>query len=86
MGDSEKRVDVTYGNDLAESDVVFFGDPDRWKLIGKAWSKREGWMKSTKVLACKDGSSVLQVTTQLRNPDGSWAVAEAITHVPCVIE
>ena len=59
-------------------DIVFWGDGDTFKLISKASSEAEGWMKSTKAMQC--GSDVVvQVTTQQRNPDGSYSIAEALT-------
>lgn len=62
-------------------DIIFWGDGDMFRLISKASSENEGWMKSTKAMQC--GSSVVvQVTTQQRNPDGSYSVAEALTTVP----
>ena len=62
-------------------DVVKFGNPDDWKLLCKASSESEGWMKSTKWMEL--GNAVLvQVSTQQRNPDGSYAVAEALAVVP----
>ncbi|MEL6280849.1 MAG: hypothetical protein AAFR28_18505 [Pseudomonadota bacterium] len=64
-------------------DLKVFGDGDMWKLLCKASSEDEGWMKSTKVLEISSGC-VVQVSTQQRNPDGSWAVAEAVTFVPGV--
>ena len=56
-------------------------------LLCKASSKSEGWMKSTKAMYVDEGC-VVQVTTQQRNPDGSYAVAEALTYVPgaCIID
>ena len=61
-------------------DIKFFGDSDTFKLICKASSQKEGWMKSTKAMQC--GSSVVvQVTTQQMNPDGSYSIAEALTSV-----
>ena len=44
-------------------------------------------MKSTKAMYVDEGC-VVQVTTQQRNPDGSYAVAEALTYVPgaCIID
>lgn len=63
-------------------DIEFWGDGDTFKLISKASSKKEGWMKSTKAMQVKGGGCVIQVTTQQRNPDGSYSIAEAITHVP----
>lgn len=61
-------------------DIVFWGDGDTFKLISKASSEYEGWMKSTKAMQCGD-SVVVQVTTQQRNPDGSYSLAEALTTV-----
>ena len=66
------------------SDLQVWGDGDLFKLISKASSQREGWMKSTKAMSTGDGCLV-QVTTQQRNPDGSYTVAEALTFVPNVI-
>jgi hypothetical protein len=40
-------------------------------------------MKSTKVCNVPYGC-IVQVTTQQKNPDGSYAVAEALTYVPSV--
>lgn len=62
-------------------DIVVFGDGDLFKLLCKSSSQQEGWMKSTKVMPVETGC-VIQVTTQQRNPDGSYAVAEALTFVP----
>lgn len=64
-------------------DVVVVGDGDAFKLLCKAYSKAEGWMKSTKAMQVPEGC-VVQVTTQQMNPDGSYAIAEAITFVPGV--
>lgn len=64
-------------------DVRFFGNPDAWVLICKASSEEEGWMKSTKAMDVAVGCLV-QTTTQQRNPDGSYSIAEAVTHVPYV--
>lgn len=61
-------------------DIEIFGE-DLFKLLSKASSKNEGWVKSTKAMEVP-GGCVVQVTTQQRNPDGSYAVAEAITFVP----
>ena len=66
-------------------DIVVFGDGDMFKLLSKASSEREGWMKSTKAMEIPGVGCVIQVTTQQRNPDGSYAVAEAATFVPGVM-
>jgi len=61
------------------SDVVIFGE-DLFKLLSKASSKKQGWMKSTKAMETSRGCLV-QVTTQQRNVDGTYSVAEALTFV-----
>lgn len=77
----------TLGNTCANGttknvkDVIFWGNGDMFQLISKASSQKEGWMKSTKAMDC-EGYVVVQVTTQQRNPDGSYVVAEALTTVP----
>ena len=62
-------------------DIQTFGNGDAFKLICKAWSKKEGWMKSTKAMEIPDLGCVVQVTTQQTNPDGSFAIGEAVTFV-----
>jgi len=62
-------------------DIVFWGDGDTFKLISKASSEAEGWMKSTKAMQAGN-HVVVQVTTQQRNTDGSYVIAEALTTVP----
>jgi hypothetical protein len=63
-------------------DIVFFGDGDTFKLISKASSELEGWMKSTKAMEIEGVGCVVQTTTQQRNPDGSYALTDAVTFVP----
>lgn len=65
------------------SDIEFFGNGDLFQLLCKAHSESEGWMKSTKAMDTPTGA-VVQVTTQQRNPDGSYSIAEALTFVPGV--
>ena len=60
-------------------DVVFWGNGDTFKLISKASSVEEGWMKSTKAMEIPFSGCVIQVTTQ----QGEH-VAEALTFVPGV--
>ena len=59
-------------------DIQFWGDGDTFRLISKASSKVEGWMKSTKAMFVGTGC-VIQVTTQQGDN-----VAEALTYVPGV--
>lgn len=66
------------------SDLEVFGDGDMFKLLCKASSESEGWMKSTKAMEVEGVGCVVQITTQQRNPDGSWSVAEACCFVPGV--
>lgn len=65
-------------------DIQVVGDGDLFQLLFKASSESEGWMKSTKAMDLGEGCLV-QVTTQQRNPDGSYVVAEALSYVPDVI-
>lgn len=60
-------------------DAFIFGD-DSWKLITKFSSESRGTMKSTKAMQCGN-AVVVQVTTQQRNPNGSYSIAEALTTV-----
>jgi len=60
-------------------DVVFFGDGDTFKLLCKASSKKQEWMKSTKAMEIHGLGCVVQVTTQQYGN-----VAEAVTFVPGV--
>ena len=64
-------------------DIKFVGNGDTFQLLCKASSQKEGWMKSTKAMETPFGC-VVQVTTQQKNSDGSYALAEALTFVPRV--
>lgn len=65
-------------------DIKVVGNGDTFKLLCKASSESEGWMKSTKAMDTGVGC-VVQVTTQQQNLDGSYSVAEALTFVPGVM-
>lgn len=88
--DGERPATKTLGNTDVNgarknvTDLVVFGDGDTFKLICKASSAREGWMKSTKAMDVPGVGCVVQITTQQRNADGSYVVAEAVTFVPGV--
>lgn len=58
-------------------DIIFWGDGNTFKLISKASSKNEGWMKSTKAMEIENVGCVVQVTTQQGDN-----IAEALTFVP----
>ena len=61
-------------------DLKVIGNGDMFKLLSKAYSKEEGWMKSTKAMEIKGVGCVVQVTTQQGDN-----VAEALCFVPNVI-
>ena len=64
-------------------DIKVVGNGDMFRLLCKASSEKEGWMKSTKAMQVV-GGCVVQVTTQQFNINGSYSVAEALTYVPGV--
>lgn len=78
--ETEKTLNNTTASQAKDNvkDIIFWGDGNMWKLLGKASSKNEGWMKSSKAMEVPHGC-VVQVTTQ----QGS-NVAEAVTFVPGV--
>jgi len=61
-------------------DVEYIGD-DVWKLLCRESSKSEGYIRSTKVMNVEYGC-LIQVSTQQKNSDGTYAVAEALQYVP----
>lgn len=60
-------------------DIIFWGDGSMFKLLSKASSKNEGWMKSTKAMEIPHVGCIVQVTTQQGDN-----VSEALTYVPDV--
>lgn len=60
-------------------DIEVYGEGDTFRLICKASSGAEGWMKSTKAMEIPGVGCVIQVTTQQGDN-----VAEALTFVPGV--
>ena len=79
----EKSLGNTCANGAKKNvkDIVFWGNGDTFKLISKASSEAEGWMKSTKAMFTGNGV-VVQVTTQQKNIDLTYSLAEALTFVP----
>lgn len=65
-------------------DIRTVGDGDLFQLLCKVSSESEGWMKSTKAMEIPYEGCLVQVTTQQKNDDGTYAVAEALTYVPGV--
>jgi hypothetical protein len=60
-------------------DLVIYGNGDVFKLLSKASSVAERWMKSTKVMQIEGVGCLVQVTTQQGDN-----VAEALEFVPNV--
>ena len=60
-------------------DLQIWGNGDTWKLICKASSEKEEWMKSTKAMEIDGVGCLVQVTTQQ-----DYMPAEAVTFVPGV--
>jgi len=58
-------------------DIKVVGNGDTFKLLCKASSKNEGWMKSSKACEIKGVGCIVQVTTQQGDN-----VSEAVTFVP----
>ncbi len=63
-------------------DLGTVGDPFKWRLVCKAYSKIEGWMKSTKAMDIPGAGVIVQVTTRETEAARGLAVAEALTFVP----
>jgi len=76
---SDKSLGNTDANAAKKNvkDIKFFGYGDTFKLICKASSQAEGWMKSTKAMEIPGVGCVVQVTTQQGDN-----IAEALTFVP----
>ncbi|MDZ5480433.1 hypothetical protein [Bacillus thuringiensis] len=81
MKEKDLNISEVRGAKKSISDLQVYGDGDTFALLCKASSQEQGWMKSTKVCNVI-GGCVMQVTTQQKNPDGSYSVAEALTYVP----
>lgn len=83
---TEKTLNVTdvNGAKKAIGDIQVFGNGDAFALLCKASSQEQGWMKSTKAMNVPGAGALVQVSTQQRNPDGSYSLAEALTFVPGV--
>lgn len=79
---NDKTLDVTSIDDAKNkvSDIKVVGDGNLFQLLCKASSESQGWMKSSKAMQTPSGC-VVQVTTQQKNPDGSYSIAEALTFV-----
>ena len=81
MEETNKTLSNTTASQAKDNvkDIVFWGNGDTFKLLSKASSKAEGWMKSSKAMEIEGVGCVVQVTTQQGNN-----VAEAVTFVPGV--
>lgn len=67
-------MDKTVGNTDASAakqnvkDIVFFGNGDTFKLLCKASSKNEGWLKSTKAMEIPGVGSMREISLNGRSP------------------
>lgn len=75
----KRTVSNTNPKQAKASGVESLGPMDTWKVIQKAWNKKEGWMKSTKALEIPGLGCLVQVTTQQKDK-----LAEAVCFVPDV--
>lgn len=76
--ESERPMGITNPEEAKAvvSDIVVAGNPDAWKVISKASSESQQWMKSTKGMITEAGVLV-QVTTKEKGQ-----IAEALTFIP----
>lgn len=74
----EKDLSRVNMDQAEESGIQTYGNPGAWHTLCKAWNKKEGWMKTTKAMQAGAAGCLIQVTTQQRNPDGTWTLAEAV--------
>ena len=63
-------------------DIAVWGDPNAWVVLAKASSEQQGWMKSTKALPIDKLGVLVQVSTQQKNEDGTYSLAEALQYIP----
>jgi hypothetical protein len=82
LEDFNKTLNITNIEDAKSkvSDIEVVGNGDMFKLLCKASSKRQNWMKSTKACQIDGLGCIVQVTTQQGEN-----VAESITFVPDVM-
>lgn len=66
-----KTLNISDMNSLMKkvSDVQTFGNPGMWKLICKASSEEEGWMRSTKAMEIPGVGCLVQISTQQENSE-----------------
>ena len=85
----DRREQTLHNSDVSGArknvkDIAVVGNGDLFQLLCKASSQAEGWLKSSKAMEIVGLGCLVQVTTQQRNPDGSYVVAEALSFVPDV--
>jgi hypothetical protein len=81
MQEKDLNISEVRGAKANIPDLKVYGDGDTFALLCKASSQERGWMKSTKVCNLANGC-IVQVTTQQKNLDCTYSVAEAVTFVP----
>jgi len=80
----EKNLSVVSVEDAKKkvSDIVVVGNGDTMQILCKASSEEQGWMKSAKAMEIKSVGCLVQFTTQQRNIDGTYSVAETSSFLP----
>ena len=66
------------GASIQVPDIEFWGNGDMFKLLCKASSEKEGWMKSTKAMEIPGVGCVVQVTTQQVSDTGIIKTVPAV--------
>lgn len=79
-----KTLDITSTKDAKKkvNDIVVVGNGDTMQLLCKASSESQGWMKSAKAMEVKGVGCLVQFTTQQRNIDGTYSIAETSSFLP----
>jgi len=72
-------------NKALREDTRIADNVNLFKLLAETVSATGGWIKTTEAMEIPHTGCLVQVTTKQRNPDGSWAISEAVTFVPGVV-
>ena len=75
----KRTVSNTNPKQAKASGVESIGSLGTWKVVQKAWNRKEGWMRSTKALEIPGAGCLIQVTTR----EGKQ-IAETACFVPDV--
>lgn len=65
------------------SDIETVGNPDMFEVLTSVNFPKEGLSRAIMAMSVR-GGCVMAVTTRQKNPDGSYAISDALTFVPNV--